>query len=480
MCSCSVCVQNLMSQYTSRMGRLLKKYGRSLPSRVRFQLEDLLELRAKGWQFQTVGQVAAAEQNAALPLAAMQQLRGLYEWMEDRGSTSENSSEAASGGRDDLLAIDPFVEQSTRSNGVYRPVAATSSNERTTTGTSRTAAAATVGSVASSTQQQQQQPQQTEKQNGSGVKGTSKPEQAPMAVAPPSVDWTELDQMPSSLTSTTGHHLEPVPAHFDWASTTPDPRPARTEREAEAHSQNVQTPAPPKPVVSKPPKPLPQVAPDALFLPAFCKVDYAAKAAAAKSTRNAVRPTTTIPFAEPANMKTPERPPSTGSVSNSSEASQGSAAAMGGVGDASNALGGEAGKKTKRLVLLHSTGKSGGEAGRGAQFDAADLLTPAFARGRYVVPKASDGDARAAKRTPPGTAWNKVGVQHASGSATGGQLQQQQQPVATMSSAPGSTPTAAINSAALDAFLPQFASVSLAGGQPSRRAANRSSPRARE
>ena len=463
-----------MSQYTNRMGRLLKKYGRSLPSRVRFQLEDLLELRAKGWQFQTVGQVAAAEQNAALPLAAMQQLRGLYEWMEDRGSTSENSSEAASGGRDDLLAIDPFVEQNTRPNGVYRLAAATSSNERTAIGTTRAAAAAAVGSVAPSTQQQQQQPQQTEKLNGSGVKGSSKSEQAPMAVAPPSVDWTELDQMPSS-----GHHLEPVPAHFDWASTTSDPRPARTEREAEAHNQNLRTPAPPKPMVSKPPKPAPQVAPDALFLPAFCRVDYTAKAAAAKSTRNPVRSTSAIPLAEPANLKTPERPPSSGSVSNSSEASQGSAAALGGAGDASNALGGEAGKKMKRLVLLHSTGQSGGEAGSGAQFDAADLLTPAFARGRYVVPKATDGDAKAAKRAPPGTAWNKVGVQQqASGSATGGQ--QQQQPIAAMSSAPGSTTTAAINSAALDAFLPQFASVSLAGGQPSRRATNRSSPRARE
>ena len=472
MYSCSVCVQNLMSQYTNRLGRLLKKYGRSLPSRVRFLLEDLLELRTKGWQFQTVGQVAAAEQNAALPLAAMQQLRGLYEWMEDRGSTSENSSEAASGGRDDLLAIDPFVEQNTRSNGVYRPAVVTSSSERTATGTSRTAAA--VGSAASSAQQQQ--PQQIEKQNGSGVKGSSKPEQAPIAVAPPSVDWTELDQMPSS--SSSGHHLEPVPAHFDWASTTSDPRPARTEREAEAHKQNLLTPPPPKPMVSKPPKPVPQVAPDALFLPAFCKVDYSAKAAAAKSTRNPVRSTSTIPLTEPANFKTPERPPSTGSVSNSSEASQGSAAALGGVGDAT--FGGEAGKKTKRLVLLHSTGQSGGEAARGAQFDAADLLTPAFVRGRYVVPKATDGDAKAAKRAPPGTAWNKVGVQHASGSATGGQLQQQQ-PVATMSSStPGSTPTAAINSAALDAFLPQFASVSLAGGQPSRRATNRSSPRARE
>ena len=156
---------------------------------------------------------------------------------------------------------------------------------------------------------------------------------------------------------------------------------------------------------------------------------------------------------------------------------------MGGVGEAGNALGAEAGKKTKRLVLLHSTGQSGGEAGRGSQFDAADLLTPAFARGRYVVPKATDGDAKAAKRALPGTAWNKVGVkqqqQQASGSATGGQ-QQQQQPVAAMSSAPGATTSAAINSAALDAFLPQFASVSLAGGQPSRRATNRSSPRARE
>lgn len=467
-------VQNLMSQYMSRLSRLLKKYGRSLPSRVRFQLEDLLELRAKGWQFQTVGQVAAAEQNAALPLAAMQQLRGLYEWMEDKGSTSENSSEGASGGRDDLLGLDPYGEQNSRTNGVYRQAATQVSSDRS--------APAAVSSRAAANSAAVPQQQQAEKQNGSSGTASTKPEKTPIAapVAPASVDWTELDQMPSS--SSTGHlpESESASAHFDWASsstTTSDQRPSRAEREAEPHN----TPAaPPKPAVIKP-KPTPQVAPDALFLPAFCKFDHAAKAAAAaasakRSTRYPVRSASSIPLTESTTLKAPERPPSTGSVSNSSEASQCSTA-LGGTGEANN--GGEAGKKTKRLVLLHSTGQSGGEAGRGAQFDAADMLTPAFARGRYVVPKATDGDSKAAKRAPPGTAWNKVGVKQPYSNAMGGQSQQQQQSQ-QVSAGPGSTATSAINSDALDAFLPQFASVSLSSGQPSRRATNRSTPRARE